>query len=227
MATPYVTILRNVVGSTQDLAADEFRHSSRPVLVVAARQTAGRGRSGNEWWDASRAVAASLAFSAALFPIEETFPLAVGQAVRAALSSAIAVDVDLKWPNDLELAGCKVGGILVERSEERVVVGCGLNLYWPEAVAGTAGLLPADPGPHAGKEISELWANAVLAAAGAWDRSTYLEACSTLGAEITWEPAGRGTVMTVDDRGGLVVDTDNGTVVLRSGEVRTIRRAGS
>ena len=227
MATPYVTIVRNVVGSTQDLAADELQHNDRPVLVVAARQTAGRGRSGNEWWHAPRAVAASLAFSAERFPIEDTFSLAVGQAVRAAIRAAVSVDVGLKWPNDLELAGSKVGGILVERDEHRVVVGCGLNLCWPEPPAGARGLLVVDPGDHIGQKISELWATAVLESAGAWDRVAYVEACSTLGEDITWVPAGRGTAVTVDDRGGLVVDTDNGRVVLRSGEVRAVRRVAA
>lgn len=227
MATPYVTIVHNVVGSTQDLAADELRHSDMPVLVVAARQTAGRGRRGNEWWHAPRAAAASLAFATGVFPVHETFSLAVGQAVRTAIRAVVAVEIGLKWPNDLELAGNKVGGVLVERNEDRVVVGCGLNLYWPHAPVGAGGLLEVDPGHHVGREISELWAQDVLGSAGAWDRVAYLDACSTVGEDITWVPDGRGTAMTVDDRGGLVVDTDDGRVVLRSGEVRTVRRVAA
>lgn len=224
MATPYATIVRNVVGSTQDLAVAELRRSDRPVLVVAAEQTSGRGRGGNEWWQASRAVAASLAFPPGTIRVAETFSLSVGLAVRAAIRQVVAVDVDLKWPNDLESSGCKVGGILVERSEERVVVGCGLNLYWPEAPPGVGALLATDPGVAAGREISELWAAAVLDDGGSWDRSAYLEACSTIGAEITWVPDGRGTAVTVDDRGGLVVETESGTVSLRSGEISAVRR---
>ena len=34
----------------------------------------------------------------------------------------------LKWPNDLMLSGRKVGGILLERSGDRVVIGFGVNL---------------------------------------------------------------------------------------------------
>ncbi len=223
MATPYVTIVRTVVTSTQDLAAGELAVRGRPVLVVAQEQTAGRGRSGNDWWQATRATAASLAFPVTLFDIDETFSLAVGLTVRAAILDAIGVQVELKWPNDLEVEGAKVGGILVERNEQRVVVGCGLNLFWPDAPATGGALADADPGPDVGGRIARAWVGRVLAAEGAWDRSAYLAACSTVGAEVTWKPDGRGLVETVDDRGGLVVATAHGRVTLRSGEVRTLR----
>ena len=111
MATPYVTIIRNVAASTQDLAAAEFDRTGGPVLVVAAEQTEGRWRTGNEWWQATRGVAASLAFAAGAPPVDETFPLSVGLAVRSAIESAAAVTVDLKWPNDIDLKGLKVGGV--------------------------------------------------------------------------------------------------------------------
>ena len=82
MATPYVTIIADEVRSTQDVAAAELQDSDHAVLIVASRQTAGRGRSGNEWWQAPRAVAASLAFLPGALAVDETFSLAVGLAVR-------------------------------------------------------------------------------------------------------------------------------------------------
>ncbi|MCP3995507.1 MAG: hypothetical protein GY722_10640, partial [bacterium] len=127
------------------------------------------------------------------------------------------------WPNDLEVEGAKVGGILVERNEQRVVVGCGLNLFWPDAPATGGALADADPGPDVGGRIARAWVDQLLAAGGGWDRSEYLAACSTVGAEVTWKPDGRGSVETIDDRGGLVVATAHGRVTLRSGEVRRLR----
>jgi BirA family biotin operon repressor/biotin-[acetyl-CoA-carboxylase] ligase len=225
MATPYVTLIRNVVASTQDLAAERFDATDVPVLVVAGRQTAGRGRSGNDWWQAVRAVAASLAFSPDMFPVEDSFSLAVGLAVRDAIGRVCAVAVNLKWPNDIVLGAAKVAGVLVERSDERVVVGCGINLYWPEPPDGACGLFDADPGPTLGETLSEAWASRIIDTEGHWDRAAYVAACTTIGADITWQPTGRGTVVTVDDIGGLVVETDTGRVTLRSGEVTTIRPA--
>jgi biotin-[acetyl-CoA-carboxylase] ligase BirA-like protein len=226
MATPYVTIVRDVVPSTQDLAAGELVNSAVPVLVVAHEQTTGRGRRGNQWWQAPRAVAASLAFPAHRFPIEDTFSLAAGLAVRAAIDTVCHIAVELKWPNDIERNGLKVGGILVERDEERVVVGCGLNLFWPDPPDRAAGLLAEDPGAHLGVTISQMWATQVLVGEGRWDRSAYLEACSTIGAQVTWRPDGWGRVVDVDHDGALVVDTDTGQVTLRSGEVHTVRPTG-
>ncbi|MDJ0953970.1 MAG: biotin--[acetyl-CoA-carboxylase] ligase [Acidimicrobiia bacterium] len=223
MATPYVTIVRDVATSTQDLAATEFDRTGGPVLVVAAEQTQGRGRTGNEWWQATRGVAASLSLAADAPPVDETLPLAVGLAVRSAIEAAAAVAVDLKWPNDIELHALKVGGILVERSGGRVVVGVGLNLFWPDAPADAAGILTRDPGLDLGRTISEAWASSVLAPGFAWDREAYVAACTTVGRRVTWDPDGSGTVQTIDANGGLVVDTGEGVVTLRSGEVRAIR----
>lgn len=223
MATPYDTIVLDEVTSTQDFATSELVRSGRPVLIVASRQTAGRGRTGNEWWQAPRGVAASLAFHPSLIAAGETFTLAAGLAVRAAVADVVKVAVDLKWPNDIMLAGCKVGGVLVERDEQRVVVGCGLNLWWPEVPRGAGALLNHDPGPDTGTAISEAWGSALLETEGQWDRAEYLSACETLGVELTWDPDGIGTAVNVDEHGGLVVRTADGTTTLRSGEVRTVR----
>lgn len=224
MATPYVTIYRDEVSSTQDLAASELQRVGAPVLIVARRQTAGRGRGGNEWWHSPRAVAASLAFGNELMPVTDTFSLAVGLAVRAALVNETNTEVSLKWPNDLEIGGRKIGGILIERDELRTVIGCGLNLFWPSPPAGVTAVSETEPAAGLGLRLSQAWATAVVETRGSWDHAAYRQACSTLGAEVTWEPQGRGKAVDVDDRGGLVVVTAAGQVVLRSGEVQRVRR---
>ncbi|MCP4965260.1 MAG: biotin--[acetyl-CoA-carboxylase] ligase [bacterium] len=224
MATPYDTIFLDEVTSTQDVATVELRRRARPVLIVANRQTQGRGRSSNDWWQATSAIAASLAFPHDTVKVSETFSLVVGLAVRLAIRQVADVDVQLKWPNDIEQGGRKVGGILVETDPERVVVGCGLNLWWPEAPHGAGALFGDEPSANSGRLISEAWATSLLADRR-WDRSAYLQACSTIGAELTWDPDGHGTAKDIDARGGLVVSTTDGAVTLRSGEVRTVRKA--
>ncbi|HEX5696965.1 MAG TPA: hypothetical protein VFZ15_11300, partial [Acidimicrobiia bacterium] len=61
MATPYLQLRRDEVPSTQDLARSEL--DRLPTVVIAERQTAGRGRTGAAWLTAPRALAASLALS--------------------------------------------------------------------------------------------------------------------------------------------------------------------
>jgi BirA family biotin operon repressor/biotin-[acetyl-CoA-carboxylase] ligase len=111
--------------------------SRRPVLLLADRQLAGRGRNGRQWLSDGQH---SLTFSVA---IERTasgvsrlgFPLAVGVVLAQVLTGHGARPL-LKWPNDLycEVPGgvAKAGGILVEVRHighlTRTVIGCGLNL---------------------------------------------------------------------------------------------------
>ncbi len=225
MATPYVTIVRDVVSSTQDLAAAELGESGGPVLVVAHEQTAGRGRVGNPWWQAERAVAASLALPIGLLEVDQRFPLAIGLAVRKSIEARIGRRAGLKWPNDITLDGAKVGGILVEISEDSVVVGCGLNLFWPDPPEGAGALCDADPGEELGLQLAQDWVEAVLSDGFSWDGDSYRSACETLGSRIEWQPMGSGLATGIADDGGLIVETDGGLATLRSGEVRTIRPA--
>lgn len=223
LATPYVTAHLDEVPSTQDEA--RARLEQIPVLVTARLQSAGRGRSDNEWWNAPRLVAASVAFTPE-WPVADwpRLALVAGLAARDALPV-----LWLKWPNDLVIAAGKVGGILAESDAEAVTVGLGVNLFWPDPPAAVGGVFEADPGPDEPSRIAEAWAERLLARAASepddWGRDEYREACVTLGADVRWEPKGAGRAIDVDEDGALVVETSDGTARLRSGEVREIRGA--
>lgn len=155
--------------------------------------------------------------------------LAAGLAVRAGLAALTPTTPDLKWPNDLVVGGNKLGGILTEAEGDLVMVGCGVNLWWPEPPPGVVAACPDDPGAGLGRALAETWATALLDSLGGgpqqWGASAYRNACATLGAEITWEPEGKGTAIDVDESGRLIVETATGTVALGSGEVRSVRGA--
>jgi len=222
MDTPYVAVHLGSAGSTQDEARGRF--AGDPVLVTTDRQTTGRGRSGNRWEQAPRAVAASLAFAsdwpAAALP---RLTLVAGLAAVDAVGSPVR----LTWPNDLVIGEEKVGGLLAEAAGAVVVIGLGLNLWWPEPMDGAIALCAADPGPAAVGVVATAWAEALLARSGAgpdaWGRTEYVAACATLGREITWEPDGAGRAVGVAGDGGLEVETGDGKVVLRAGMVRRVR----
>ncbi len=222
MATPYSLHVYDEVTSTQDIAAAEL--GDGPVLVVAGRQTEGRGRSQRTWESAPRAMAASLAFhpvwDAGSWPL---IPLIAGLAA----AEVLAGDVGLKWPNDLVIGGDKVGGILVEGSGGVLVVGCGLNLWWPEPPDGVGARWVKDPGPEAVVHTATAWADGLLnrMAAGPerWGRGRYLELSATVGKTVTWEPGGEGKAVGIGDDGSLIVDTAIGTRHLIAGEIRHLR----
>ncbi|MBS0430008.1 MAG: biotin--[acetyl-CoA-carboxylase] ligase [Proteobacteria bacterium] len=112
---------------------------ARPVLLVAERQTAGRGRLGRDWQSAQAAAdpAASLTFSLGLPLAPQDWSglsLAVGVSVAESLDPDGAAGVKLKWPNDLWVADRKLAGILIETASSpgtaarQVVIGIGVNV---------------------------------------------------------------------------------------------------
>ncbi|HEU5111928.1 MAG TPA: biotin--[acetyl-CoA-carboxylase] ligase [Acidimicrobiia bacterium] len=216
MATPYLQMWAEEVPSTQDLARS--RLGRLPVLVAAERQTAGRGRGGAAWMSAPRAVAASLAFRPRVDDLRP-FSLMAGVAAARGLEG-----VSLKWPNDLMLDGAKVGGILVERAEE-VVVGMGVNLWWPGPPEGIGALHDDDPGGGLHARIAGLWAAELmrLIDGDGWPIDEYRSYCSTLGRTISWDPEGQGNAVDVAEDGGLVVEVAGARQKLTSGAIRHLR----
>ncbi len=216
MATPYLQMKVDEVPSTQDLARSEM--SELPVAVIASGQSQGRGRSGAAWVNAPRALAVSLAVS---LP-EEIRPvsLVAGVAALRALDG-----LGLKWPNDLMVGDLKVGGILVERSDDVTVVGMGLNLWWPAPPSGVGAVLDSDPGAGRHAELGALWVAELmrLLETKGWPLAEYLAASTTVGREISWDPGGRGTAVGVLEDGSLVVEAGGVRRQLRSGAVRHVK----
>jgi BirA family biotin operon repressor/biotin-[acetyl-CoA-carboxylase] ligase len=113
-----------------------------PAVVVAARQTAGRGRGANTWYSApagSITVTFVLPVNATLAP--HHLPLAAGLAVRNAAAEISRNDqIKLKWPNDIVFQSAvrnppspipKLAGLLCERLDNVDLIGIGLNVNRP------------------------------------------------------------------------------------------------
>lgn len=217
MATPYFQLRVDRVPSTQDVARAEI--DDLPVLVIAAGQSRGRGRSGAEWLNADRALAVSLAFR---HDDDDNRPLSLMAGVAAVRATN---RTSLEWPNDVMSDDSKVGGILVERSGDVTVIGLGLNLWWPQPPDGVGALFEDDPGGEANAETGALWGAELMEIIDnpGWPISDYRETCQTIGCQITWEPDGAGLAVDVDDLGGLIVDTPDGRVTVYSGAVRHVR----
>jgi len=120
------------VDSTQDEAR---RRALLPGdVVVAMRQTHGRGRRGSTWLDTG---SDGVAFTAVV-PADDGGRLSIACAVAAAWGiEAVAtapLRAGVKWPNDLILCGAKVGGVLIEVRDASAIVGIGINVLqctWP------------------------------------------------------------------------------------------------
>jgi BirA family biotin operon repressor/biotin-[acetyl-CoA-carboxylase] ligase len=140
---PFTLLSRESLASTNDEARSLAENGAADGLVVLAeRQTSGRGRRGAAWFAKP---GESLAFSIIVRPPEPKalwprLALATGLAVAEAAESCVPV-VGIKWPNDVWIARKKVAGILVEAGQDFAIVGIGINvntLEFPPEVAGIA-----------------------------------------------------------------------------------------
>ena len=118
-------VLLRETASTQDHA--RAAGIGPGAVVVAWRQTSGRGRLGRAWADtATDGVAATFALPDAL-----PESLAMRSAVAAAAAARRFIPGDacgIKWPNDVVVDGRKLAGVLVERVGGVALVGIGINV---------------------------------------------------------------------------------------------------
>ena len=129
-------IVLDQTGSTNDAILEIATPGSREGLVLfAEHQTAGRGQRGNRWESAG---ARGLWFSILLRPSIEIkrSPLLTAwaaESISGAIENECSLKTTIKLPNDVQIDGRKVAGVLVEmRAQERAphlaVIGIGINV---------------------------------------------------------------------------------------------------
>jgi BirA family biotin operon repressor/biotin-[acetyl-CoA-carboxylase] ligase len=227
------------VGSTMDLARDAAAHgAAEGTLVLADEQTAGRGRLGRTWVTPP---GANLLSTLVLYPppsilrqVAMITPLAIVDAVRAVTGLSAAI----KWPNDVQLEGKKLAGILIESGTTKdsrafALIGAGINVNFDprriDEIRDIATSLAVVTGHDVDRE-------ALLAAyvqryehlyddarAGNSPRDRWRSLLVTLGHRITATERDRvteGVAEDVGQDGSLLVRTDDGALVsIEAGDV--------
>jgi BirA family biotin operon repressor/biotin-[acetyl-CoA-carboxylase] ligase len=198
------------VPSTQDAAR------GLPVgsVVVAEHQTAGRGRLDRSW----RVPPGTALLASWVMPFHPLAPLAAGVAAAAACGERAR----LKWPNDLLMDGGKLGGILIERTGERCIVGIGINLHWAPPGAAMLGADRDQLVVLMAAEMTRWFAASNEEVLVAWRRRS-----DTLGRRVRVELSGEtfeGVAQDIAPDGSLIVDgriVSAGDVIhLRPGQAR-------
>ncbi len=122
--------------STNGIAFDRG-HAGDPhgTVVIAEEQTAGRGRAGRAWHsEKTSGIYVTVLLRPSISPIlAPLITMVAGLAVRDAVLEETGLAPDLRWPNDLLLAGKKFCGILTEMHAEPdrvrfVIVGIGVDV---------------------------------------------------------------------------------------------------
>lgn len=221
------------VDSTNDyLKRNKAAHGS---VVVADRQTAGRGRRGAPWVSQS---GDSLTFSVKLQPDEPRalwprLALSAGLAVAEGIGK-LGIEAGVKWPNDVWINGRKVSGVLVEAVDDGVIVGIGLNVNtseFPDSLTNTATSLCIEDGvERTREEVLER----ILPSLAMWSANIgrafpdlverVRERCVLTGNTVslkTAEATYNGTVKGIGDSGELLLETQDGMVsLIQADEVR-------
>lgn len=100
-------------------------------IVMAKKQSAGRGRRGNAWTTEEGAGLFSfIVLEDKNISIEEygKLPLVVGYSVLKALKKITNLDFKFKWTNDVYINDKKISGVLVEKIDDKFVIGIGVNI---------------------------------------------------------------------------------------------------
>ena len=245
-AEPLVAELhfRAEVPSTNDLALELAQRDETdfPLLVLAERQTRGRGRGRNRWWSAEGALTFSLVLPmdarAVAFDRRPLFSLTAGLAVCEALSSLVpGMDIGLKWPNDVYITGRKACGILVEvpaARKDRAIVGIGINVNnslarAPEPLCRTA--ISLYDAARRRFDVNDVLIRVLRALGAEWegltaDRSSPTERwqryCMLTGQRIRVRQTHRmveGICQGIDEDGALIVRTTDSVEHCFSGQV--------
>jgi BirA family biotin operon repressor/biotin-[acetyl-CoA-carboxylase] ligase len=235
------------IGSTND-TAKRLAESDSPegTLVIAEKQTKGRGRLGRSWHSPQNK---GLYFSLVLrpqIPVEKmpALSLVAALSVCRVIEAITDLGPQIKWPNDCLIDGKKVAGILIDISAElgRVsyaILGVGLNLNtaqkdFSSGLRKSATSLAIQTGKTFSRvdylrsflhEFEKSYRNFCKYGLE-FIASELIKRSSVIGKEISFKLSGKkysATALGYDENGGLMVKSKNGIKVLTGGEV-TVRK---
>jgi len=237
-----VKVIDCAVSTNSELWKAAVNGEKEGTLIIAKRQTGGKGRLGRSFCSEEGGLYMSLLLKPELSPEDTALitPLAA-LAVSEAIEELLGVDTAIKWVNDVYCKSKKVCGILTEASIDPVVsktnfavVGVGINVYepyggFPEEIKDIAGaLLPSDADEDG--IINRLAANIAhrifeYAKASFNPRALdeYRRRCFVIGKDIEVHRGGEhygAKALGIDERFALIIEDENGVrKALSSGEI--------
>jgi BirA family biotin operon repressor/biotin-[acetyl-CoA-carboxylase] ligase len=223
-----IEILPEIDSTNTELMRRAKNGQLDPILLVAERQTAGRGRQGRAWLGE---VGHALTFSIGL-PYQPRQWSGLSLAVGLSLAESLHPDVQLKWPNDLWRQGKKLGGILIEAStqgqQSYAVIGVGLNIQLPAAAdlrtppAALCEFWEGVTAPHALERL----AAPLMASLQNFESDGFMplqqrfdQRDALKGKTITTSDGQQGLCIGVDTHGALQMSTENGMILINTSEV--------
>jgi len=226
-----VEILPEIDSTNTELMRRARAGQTEPVLLVAERQTAGRGRLGRDWKSDMQGRGETLTFSLGL-PLSPADWSGLSLAVGLSVAQSLHPRLKLKWPNDIWLEERKLAGILIETAsvatQRYAVIGIGINIEAPVAAdlrTPPAGLREVLPGVRAPDVLEHLIAPLVVALhrfeQHGFDPlvSAFTSRDLLLGRNVVCTDGTMGVARGVDASGALLLHTATGVQKISSAEV--------
>lgn len=221
------------IDSTNTEAVRKIRDGIKlPALFVAERQTEGRGRRGRSFYSSGGGLYLTLAVSGYKNFDAVSITTRAAVAVSKAIEELTKNNIGIKWVNDIYLQSKKICGILCEAvrnpengKSEAFIVGVGINLNvkdFPEELKEIAGSLEARDLTHEllAAKITENLLDYL--SEGKEYIEEYKKRSIVLGEEVRYTKNGceyTGRASDIDENGALIVQTEQGTQRLDSGEI--------
>ncbi len=225
--------------STNEYAKRIAKTQTEDALIIAEKQTAGKGRMGRTFHSENGGIYMSLL----LHPEKNENPINITAMAAVAVARAIENTAErkayIKWVNDIFVFGKKVCGILCEgaygtekNTFSYVVLGIGVNVFmpkggFPEDIKDVAGALyeteTAGVKERLIKEIlCEFFA---IYKNGREYMPEYKSRSNILGKEIKYTQNGKefsGVAKDITDQGCLVIENESGKTIKNSGEIKIV-----
>lgn len=226
------------VGSTNSRLAEKRYRGENLRVLLAEQQTAGRGRHGRQWLSPpGRGLYLSMAWES-VRPARELSALALvaGMAAADAVDQHSRIRVGVKWPNDLQVKGRKLGGCLIDLGHARsgrisAIIGIGINVD----LAGLSGPdqpwtdLVLEGGSGDRNRLAAVLINILEQDLALFDRNGFepfrsrWEAVDVLRGQRLRLSGGAGEIegrgLGVDPTGALMLATATGVQAIHAGEV--------
>jgi BirA family transcriptional regulator, biotin operon repressor / biotin---[acetyl-CoA-carboxylase] ligase len=210
------------------------------LVILSDQQSGGRGRLGRTWASPVGNLHISIARRLdEAHQITTAMTLVTGQALAQGLEAVTGVRAAIKWPNDLQVGGLKLAGILVEGHKGWQIIGAGVNVEidvtaLPTELHGTATTLrdhvqvPPTPGTLAGAFLDAFAAlEAQLLRRGGLDMEIWERYWGDRGRRVkAWlgQESIEGVPTDVSPLGVLTIRDDDGRLHdIRSGEILHLR----
>lgn len=134
-----IDVLPTVTSTNDYLAELGLAGTGCVAVCIADQQTQGKGRFGHSWWSpAGVNLYLSMQWGLERWKTQfEVLGLWLLIAIAQLLEELGVVGIRLKWPNDICVAGKKLGGVLIERkaspAQHSLIIGVGLNVAMSQA----------------------------------------------------------------------------------------------